>query len=472
MSLRTDVRGGLRLEGLVKRFDEVTAVDGVDLELPPGKLISFLGPSGCGKTTMLRMIAGLERPTEGGSTSTARTSPTAPAHSRHRDGLPEPRAVPAPDRRPEHRVRDADPRRAEGARSPSAWRNCWNSSRCRGWASGGSSSCPAGSASASPRRALALAPRLFLLDEPLSALDANLREQLQVELRLLQQQLGITTIIVTHDQREAMTMSDLVVVMNAGRIEQVGPPLEVYRRPGSPFVAGFIGRTNLLQGEAAATAGRRRRPPVPRRAARRTAGRDHDLGPAGGGAAGRRRRPRPQRAAGHGRVRARPRRAVRVLRGLRDWTTPWSWPDPPRTGCRSSRGGRSRSGSRPEACIVVGRERARRPHPGRTYGVLAIPLAMLVIFFLTPFGIMVATTSTTGSRARSTSPRSSSRTGSGCCSPCSSSARCSRSASACWPERCASSIAFPFTFFLTRMRRRAHVTLLIVVIVRASACPR
>jgi putative spermidine/putrescine transport system ATP-binding protein len=99
-------------------------------------------------------------------------------------------------------------------------------------------------------RALALEPRLFLLDEPLSALDANLREQLQVELRLLQQQLGITTIIVTHDQREAMTMSDLVVVMNAGRIEQVGPPLDVYRRPGSPFVAGFIGRTNLLTGTA------------------------------------------------------------------------------------------------------------------------------------------------------------------------------------------------------------------------------
>jgi putative spermidine/putrescine transport system ATP-binding protein len=100
-------------------------------------------------------------------------------------------------------------------------------------------------------RALALEPRLFLLDEPLSALDANLREQLQVELRLLQQQLGITTIIVTHDQREAMTLSDLVVVMKAGRIEQVGPPLEVYRRPASPFVAGFIGRTNLLRAEAA-----------------------------------------------------------------------------------------------------------------------------------------------------------------------------------------------------------------------------
>jgi putative spermidine/putrescine transport system ATP-binding protein len=95
-------------------------------------------------------------------------------------------------------------------------------------------------------RALALEPRLFLLDEPLSALDANLREQLQVELRLLQQKLGITTIMVTHDQREAMTMSDLVVVMNAGRIEQIGGPLDVYRRPATSFVARFIGTTNLL----------------------------------------------------------------------------------------------------------------------------------------------------------------------------------------------------------------------------------
>ncbi|MEX2420699.1 MAG: ABC transporter ATP-binding protein, partial [Actinomycetota bacterium] len=101
-------------------------------------------------------------------------------------------------------------------------------------------------------RALALAPRLFLLDEPLSALDANLREQLQVELRLLQQKLGITTIMVTHDQREAMTVSDLVVVMQAGRVEQVGPPLDVYRRPATAFVARFIGSTNLLEGRALA----------------------------------------------------------------------------------------------------------------------------------------------------------------------------------------------------------------------------
>ena len=125
-----------------------------------------------------------------------------------------------------------------------------------------------------------------------------------MELRLLQQQLGISTIIVTHDQREAMTMSDLVVVMNAGRIEQVGPPLEVYRRPGSPFVAGFIGRTNLLVGEAAgdgsvAVAGR----PFDVAGGADATGEVTDLGPAGGRAARRGRHAGTQRAARHGRVR-------------------------------------------------------------------------------------------------------------------------------------------------------------------------
>jgi putative spermidine/putrescine transport system ATP-binding protein len=106
-------------------------------------------------------------------------------------------------------------------------------------------------------RALALDPRLFLLDEPLSALDAKLREAMQVELRELQQRLGITTILVTHDQREAMTMADIVVIMNEGRVQQVAPPLEAYRNPANGFVADFIGSTNLLAGtfEAPANAG-------------------------------------------------------------------------------------------------------------------------------------------------------------------------------------------------------------------------
>src|SRR5688500_3806517 len=246
-----DARGGLRLEGLVKRFGEVEAVAGVDLELPPGKLISFLGPSGCGKTTMLRMIAGLERPTEGRVFLDEEDVTDRPAYTRDIGMVVQSLAL-----FPHLNVAGnigygLRIRRTEKDRTTSRVRELLDLVSLEGMGdrriqplSGGQRQRVA------TARALALEPRLFLLDEPLSALDANLREQLQVELRLLQQQLGITTIIVTHDQREAMTMSDLVVVMNAGRIEQVGPPLEVYRAPGSSFVAGFIGRTNLLRGEA------------------------------------------------------------------------------------------------------------------------------------------------------------------------------------------------------------------------------
>ena len=245
-------RGGLRLEGLVKRFDEVAAVDGVDLELPPGKLISFLGPSGCGKTTMLRMIAGLEKPTAGRVFLDDEDITDRPAHTRDIGMVFQslalfPHLNIAGNIGYGMRIRGT-PKDRIAARVDELLRlvslEGMRDRRIQ-QLSGGQRQRVA------TARALALEPRLFLLDEPLSALDANLREQLQVELRLLQQQLGITTIIVTHDQREAMTMSDLVVVMNAGRIEQVGPPLEVYRRPGSPFVAGFIGRTNLLTGQAA-----------------------------------------------------------------------------------------------------------------------------------------------------------------------------------------------------------------------------
>jgi putative spermidine/putrescine transport system ATP-binding protein len=247
-----DAKGGLGLRGLVKRFGEVRAVDGVDLDLPAGKLISFLGPSGCGKTTLLRMIAGLEQPTEGRVVVDGEDITDRPPHTRDIGMVFQSLALfphlsvagnigygmrirGAPRERIRSRVEEllalvalhglADRRVSE--------------------LSGGQQQRVA------TARALALEPRLFLLDEPLSALDANLREQLQVELRLLQQQLGITTIMVTHDQREAMTMSDLVVVMNAGRVEQVGEPLQVYRRPDSSFVARFIGTTNLLTGTKA-----------------------------------------------------------------------------------------------------------------------------------------------------------------------------------------------------------------------------
>ena len=238
---------GLVLDGLVKRFGPVVAVDGVSLEIPPGALVSFLGPSGCGKTTLLRMVAGLERPTAGRVVLDGRDVTRQSAHERDIGMVFQSLALfPHLDVRRNIgyplRIKGTD-RRTTTARVDELLGLVHLDGLGRR---------PVRKLSGGQRqrvaiaRALACEPSLFLLDEPMSALDANLREALQVELRLLQQRLGITTIMVTHDQREAMTMSDVVVVMNEGRVEQAGPPLEVYRSPATAFVARFMGATNLL----------------------------------------------------------------------------------------------------------------------------------------------------------------------------------------------------------------------------------
>jgi putative spermidine/putrescine transport system ATP-binding protein len=238
---------GLEIEGLSKRFGAFTAVDQVALSVARGSFVCLLGPSGCGKTTLLRMIAGLEEPSEGRVRLEGEDITGLPTHRRNIGMVFQSLAL---------------------FTHLSVGQNIAYALRIRGVASeaqdkrvrellemvhlGGFADRPVAKLSGGQRqrvaiaRALAHSPRLFLLDEPLSALDAKLREAMQVELRQLQQALGITTVVVTHDQREAMTMADLVVVMGEGRVRQAAKPIEVYRQPADAFVAGFIGSTNLL----------------------------------------------------------------------------------------------------------------------------------------------------------------------------------------------------------------------------------
>jgi iron(III) transport system ATP-binding protein len=242
----------LVLGNIHKRFGDFVALGDVSLSVRPGEMICFLGPSGCGKTTLLRIIAGLEVQTSGRIVQAGRDISWLPPMRRDYGivfqsyalfpnltiaanvayGLVN-RRTPKAER--EARVKELlvlvglpD----SGAKFPSQL-------------SGGQQQRIA------LARALATSPGLLLLDEPLSALDARVRVRLRSEIRSLQQRLGITTILVTHDQEEALSMADRIVVMNHGTIEQIGVPSEIYQRPASPFVADFVGKTNLLPAKAA-----------------------------------------------------------------------------------------------------------------------------------------------------------------------------------------------------------------------------
>jgi len=247
---------GLVLEGISKSFNGVAAVDHVDLAVPNGTFVCMLGPSGCGKTTLLRTIAGLEEPTSGRILIDGKDITKVPAHQRDFGMVFQSLAL-FPHLNVGENV--AYPLRIRGVgRADQAKRaeELLALVDLRGYADRPVSKLSGGQRQrVAIARALALSPKLFLLDEPLSALDAKLREAMQVELRKLQQRLGITTIVVTHDQREAMTMADMVVVMGNGRIQQAAPPVEIYRRPLNSFVADFIGSTNLLPVRAAAGQG-------------------------------------------------------------------------------------------------------------------------------------------------------------------------------------------------------------------------
>jgi putative spermidine/putrescine transport system ATP-binding protein len=243
--------GALSLDNICKDYGEARAVDDITLDFPEGQLTALLGPSGCGKTTLLRMIAGLEVPTKGTITMGRRDITRLPAYKRKFGMVFQSFAL-----FPHLSVRDnvayaltiAGTQRAAAAAHADRLLDLVQlvgfGDRRIGQLSGGQRQRVA------IARALAQEPDVFLLDEPMSALDAKLREEMQVELRMLQQRLGITTIVVTHDQREAMTMADRIVVMSKGKVEQEGTPQEIYHWPATGFVAGFIGRANFVDGIA------------------------------------------------------------------------------------------------------------------------------------------------------------------------------------------------------------------------------
>ena len=238
----------IRLRALVKRYGDQTAVAGIDLDVQRGEFFTMLGPSGSGKTTTLRMIAGFERPDEGtvelaGEEVSGRPPFERDVNTVFQDYALFPhlsvadnvayglrvRKVPKPERRT--RVQEAlDMVRLPGlgARKPSQL-------------SGGQRQRVA------LARAIVNRPRVLLLDEPLGALDLKLRQEMQVELKRIQGEVGITFVYVTHDQEEALTMSDRLAVFNGGRIEQVGTPADVYERPANEFVAGFVGVSNVVE---------------------------------------------------------------------------------------------------------------------------------------------------------------------------------------------------------------------------------
>ncbi|TJW04658.1 MAG: ABC transporter ATP-binding protein [Mesorhizobium sp.] len=241
---------GLNINAVTKKFGNFAAVDNVQLNVPHGTFVCLLGPSGCGKTTLLRMIAGLEEPTSGAVVLDGEDITPLPTHKRNLGMVFQSLAL-----FPHLSVGDniAYALRIRGASKEEQKKRVdelLTLIHLPGFAARPVTQLSGGQRQrVAIARALALSPKLFLLDEPLSALDAKLREAMQVELRQLQQRLGITTIVVTHDQREAMTMADLVVVMGHGRILQAAPPIEIYRKPADAFVADFIGITNLLPAE-------------------------------------------------------------------------------------------------------------------------------------------------------------------------------------------------------------------------------
>ncbi len=237
----------ISLLGLRKSFGPVTAVDGVDLEILDGEFFSMLGPSGSGTTTVLRMIAGFERPDEGrielgGVDVSGRPPFDRPVNTVFQDYALFPHMT--VQQNVEYGLRVKKLPRAERR---SKARDVLSLVRLEGFGERKPAQLSGGQRQrVALARAIVNTPRALLLDEPLGALDLKLRQELQIELKQIQQRLGMTFVYVTHDQEEALTMSDRIAVFNQGRIEQIGTPAEMYEHPATEFVAGFIGTSNVI----------------------------------------------------------------------------------------------------------------------------------------------------------------------------------------------------------------------------------
>jgi len=236
------------LAGLSKHYGEVVAVAGIDLEVEAGEFFTMLGPSGSGKTTTLRMIAGFEDPSAGAIELAGRDVSGVPPYDRavntvFQDYALFPHMTVGENVAYGLRIARVDKSERERRRDEAL-----EMVRLPGYAGRKPAELSGGQRQrVALARAIVNRPRVLLLDEPLGALDLKLREQMQVELKAIQGEVGITFVYVTHDQDEALTMSDRIAVFNNGRIEQVSPPVELYERPATEFVAGFVGVSNMLE---------------------------------------------------------------------------------------------------------------------------------------------------------------------------------------------------------------------------------
>lgn len=268
-------RGSVSLQGISKRFGDVTAIDSLDLHVQAGEFLSLLGPSGCGKTTLLRMMAGFEYP-DGGNIMLDETSLLGvPPHKRPINTVFQSYALFPHMTVAENVAYGLRQRRTRRAEVSARVAEALDMVRMRASAERRPAQLSGGQAQRiGLARALVNRPDVLLLDEPMSALDRKLRDEMQLELKILQKRVGTTFIFVTHDQEEALSMSDRIVVMLDGTIQQVGGARDIYAAPQNTFVAGFIGRQNFF--DATVSGGHLTTPDGV------LTGPDHDLPPEGG----------------------------------------------------------------------------------------------------------------------------------------------------------------------------------------------